>query len=267
MDHLLTRRALLKTTISSGGAVVLTPWLSCGKAHAFSRISRGTSDDEFEQILEAVELALPDDLLPSRTDTDWAFAELSRARPMIRAAAIEMGIDVDNELEVGGELIAEYDWEPRTYAELLALEEQIYDALGEIPESNYGGIAGDGLRRLFAKILAALGIRDAWNAFREVLEELGESILEAIGRAIRNKEWKKLRRLIGILIDLITSSKFKQRLAQRIGEAAAARIIGRILAKALPIVGWVILIAEFAWAIAEQFLRIAQTELPASVEA
>jgi hypothetical protein len=266
MNFLLTRRAVVKNVFISAGAGVLALKIF-GESHPFSRISSSKSADEFEEILEAVDLALTDDFLPSRTNTEWAFSELSRTRPMIRAVSVEMGIDVDGEIEVGGELIAEYDWESRTYAELLALEEEIYDALGEIPESNYGGVAGDGLRRLLAKILAALGIRDAWNAFKEVLEELGESILEAIGRAIRNKEWKKLRKLIGILIDLITSSAFKERLAHRIGEAAAARIIGRILAKALPIVGWAILIAEFVWAIAEQFLRIAQTEFPGFVQA
>lgn len=61
--------------------------------------------DDFEEIITAVNNALPDYYLPSREEAEWAFVELSRARDVLRNVVVEMGFDA-----------SDYDWSPRTNA-------------------------------------------------------------------------------------------------------------------------------------------------------
>jgi hypothetical protein len=56
------------------------------------------------------------------------------------------------------------------------------------------------------------------------------------------------------LLDIIISSEFFERLARRIGRAAAAKVVGKILAKFIPVVGWIWLIGAIIWAFAEEFI-------------
>lgn len=110
----------------------------------------------------------------------------------------------------------------------------------------------DSNRKWVAKIFAAFGIGEAYQAVLEVLE--ADGILQLIARALRERDWSSLRTFLKMLADLLTSKPFFRKLAHKIGENAAAPVVGQVLGKCLPFVGWALLITGLVWAIVEQFL-------------
>jgi hypothetical protein len=113
---------------------------------------------------------------------------------------------------------------------------------------------GDIARKALAKLLAILGVTEFYEAFLAVLEQGWGNILKDLGEAITSRNWKRVRALLKKLLDIIISSEFFERLAARIGRAAAAKVVGKILAKFIPIVGWIWLIGSIIWAFAEEFI-------------
>ena len=71
------------------------------------------------------------------------------------------------------------------------------------------------------------------------------------------KLWQaKLRRdltLIGTLLKKLISplcgKQFRKKVARKLGKKASVILIGRVLAKAIPVVGWVLLIASIIYAV------------------
>jgi hypothetical protein len=105
-------------------------------------------------------------------------------------------------------------------------------------------------RKLLAKILAGLGIKEAYNAFAELLE----NDLKYLGKAVDKKNWKRVAKLLELILRKILSKPFFIKLANKIGVAKATKIIAKIGAKFVPYVGWAILIAQLIWAFAEELL-------------
>ncbi len=109
-----------------------------------------------------------------------------------------------------------------------------------------------GTRKWIAKLFAALGVGDFYAAMLEVLDE--DRTLKLLLDALRRREMDSVRTFLRMLMRFIGSREFLRKLAQKIGQSAAARLVGKILGRCLPFIGWALLIGGIIWAIAEQFL-------------
>jgi hypothetical protein len=139
--------------------------------------------------------------------------------------------------------------------ELEALIAQQMPDLNTVVPSLVAGMGSvDLARTLIAKLLAIFGLSEVLPAFWEVLEQGWGNILKELGEAIQARDWRRVRRLLKKLLDIIISQEFFNRLKQRVGAKLAAKIVGKILAHFIPVVGWVLLIGAIIWAIAEEFI-------------
>lgn len=209
-----------------------------------------------------MEQSLPGTAKASHTQTAAYFDYACEIKAFVKEFAQSIGIDTAATITVEGEKIDVYDWTCLNYNAFEALVAQTEQQLSvEVPDlklvvpSWVAAMGPDDLaRKALAKILAILGVTEFYEAFLAVLQEGWGNILRDLGEAITRRDWKRVRALLKKLLDIIISSEFFERLAQRIGRAAAAKVVGKILAKFIPIVGWVWLIGAIIWAFAEEFI-------------
>lgn len=206
--------------------------------------------------------SLPGTAKASNTQTAAFFDYACEIKEFVKEFATSIGIDVNATITVEGEKIDVYDWSCLDYASFEALVAQTeQDLIAQVPDlkavvPSWVEAMGptDLARKALAKILAILGVTEFYQAFLEVLEQGWGNILKAIADAIVARDWKKVRALLKKLLDIIISSEFFERLAAKIGRRAAAKVVGKILAKFIPIVGWIWLIGSIIWAFAEEFI-------------
>lgn len=99
---------------------------------------------------------------------------------------------------------------------------------------------------IISKVFTALGIGAEAAALVAILRADGW---------FRRELWSSLSRSarsIRQLLTYLTSSAFSTRVRQRLGQAALARIAGRIAARAVPFVGTALLAGNIIWAIGNQ---------------
>ena len=100
-----------------------------------------------------------------------------------------------------------------------------------------------------SKVLAALGLKDVSTAIFEVLSEAGWLDPRLWGR-------RELPRTLERLLNwMLRNPAFRRKLAEKIGAAAAARVIGKIAARFIPVLGWALLIGSLLWATYEQWTK------------
>lgn len=200
--------------------------------------------------------------------TTCRFDHLKAVADYAKDVAAQSGIDVDQTVLIEGEYVPVYDFSVPTYAAFEAEAttiKAVFDAgpdfLTTYPilsdgwaqhDFNVAANVGDAAKWFASKLLAALGIKEAYAGFLVALEATAGGLLKALGRAIRNRNLKKVIKLIIKIIKVIAGKKFRQKLIQEVGEAAAKKIIGKILAKAVPFIGWIFLALALAWALLEE---------------
>jgi hypothetical protein len=205
---------------------------------------------------------LLDGFLPNWNQTNAAFASLTVAQQQVKATMIGQGLNPDETITpVPGYVIPKYDFAPLTWNQFIDLE---VEALAEIEyeavRSDLKSVLASASRVIIAKIAGVLGIKDIWDAFLDVIDDLAEGLLKKIADAIKNKQWKLLGQLLEQLFNLITDPDFLHFLGQKIGVEKAKKIIGKIISKALPIIGWAVTVGQLVWAVAEQYLAIMSLE-------
>jgi hypothetical protein len=168
-----------------------------------------------------------------------------------------------------------FDYSFPSYDELEALAESIAREIDDVPipalehlpslyTADSGGmILADtraepgtekGARHWIGKLFGCLGFGEAYKDFLGVLEAEQGSLLEFIAVAFRKREWSLVKVLLKKLLSFLMSSAFLKKLAEKIGETAAAKLLGKIAAKFVPFVGWALLIGSIIWGFAEEFV-------------
>lgn len=206
--------------------------------------------------------SLPGTAKASLTQTEAYFNYACEIKAFVKEYAASVGIDPNATMTVEGEKINVYDFSCLDYKAFEALvaqtEAQLIQQVPNLPAVIPGFMAAMGPvdlgRKAIAKILAVLGVSDFYKPFLEVLEEGWGNVLKDLAEAIDRRDWKRVRVLLKKLLDIITSSAFFDRLKAKIGAQAAAKLVGKILARSIPIVGWVYLVGLIIWAIAEEFI-------------
>lgn len=204
--------------------------------------------------------SLPGSAKASHTLTSAFFDYTCEILDYVKEVSESLGIDTTATVVVDGETIDVYDFTCLNYEDFEDLVETTDDALKEIdlativPGWMQALGPNDFARKALAKLLAVLGVSEFYTAFLSTIEEGWGNILQALGEAIARRDWSMVRRLLKKLLDILISSEFFERLAARIGRNAAAKIVGKILAKFIPIVGWIWLIGSLIWAIAEEYI-------------
>jgi hypothetical protein len=170
-----------------------------------------------------------------------------------------LGIDVDATVEIGGDSIPVYDFSVLAYDDFIDEKTLIATAFAiAIPDIKAAfpvflvAFQADVGREVLSKLLAALGVKEVHQALLETFEAVGGTLVEDLGKAVRAREWGRVRTLLIRLLNLVKSKKFFQTLASKIGETAAKKVIGKVLARFIPFVGWALLIGSFVWAVAEE---------------
>lgn len=112
----------------------------------------------------------------------------------------------------------------------------------------------EAIREWVAKIFAALGVKEAYQAMLEALESQAPRLMEELGRNIATKQWRAVTNILKSLFRIFTSGPFLRKLAEKIGVRAASKLIGQIAAKFVPFLGWALIVASLVWAVAEEFI-------------
>lgn len=118
-----------------------------------------------------------------------------------------------------------------------------------------GGLSA-GLRLALSKVLGVLGLKEIWQAVLDILETYYKTLWTAFWRAIKEKRWKDAIKFLTQLIKKMMSKRFKQVLIGRVGKSVAAKIIGKLAAKFVPVLGWAVVVGEIVWAVAEQYINL-----------
>jgi len=206
--------------------------------------------------------SLPGTAKTSLTQTEAYFNYACEIKAFVKEYAASVGIDSNATMTVEGEKIDVYDFACLDYKAFDAIVAQTEaQLLAQIPDLSKvvpGLMAAIGPvdvgRQVLSKLLVILGVSDFYPAFLEVMQEGWGNILKDLGEAIAERDWNKVRRLMKKLLDILISSEFFERLAAKIGRRAAAKVVGKILAKFIPVDGWVWLIGAFIWAVAGELV-------------
>jgi hypothetical protein len=223
--------------------------------------------------LLAFDARMPAPIAPVARSTTAAVFDEARAI----AAELESVLrSLDGKRRIGR---VEFDFDLPTYADFLERERGVQAGLRKLPDAAFAFLlAGDGtalriaddrstrgqfkdepgepeptgVRKWIAKLFAALGVGELYGAVLEVLED--DRTLKLLLDAIRRKDWDSAKTFLKMLLRFLGSSEFLRKLGQKIGQTAAAKLVGSILGKCLPFVGWALLIGSFIWAVVEQFI-------------
>lgn len=149
------------------------------------------------------------------------------------------------------------------YAQFLAAEAQVLYELTGGRATNSQGVhamvaagqlsADDGKLMLFlSKLAAACGLPGIGSGFTDTfLDECG-SLWKEFGKQIDSGAYKAAAKTAGKILDKILSGKFAKKLADKIGKAAAGKILRKLGASCVPFLGWAWLLASFIWTYIEQ---------------
>lgn len=110
-------------------------------------------------------------------------------------------------------------------------------------------------RLILSKICALLGIDGLVDGFTDAVLENCGGLLKELGKQIDAGQYKKAAKTLGKILDKMVSKKFAKKLAEKIGKEAAGKILKKIGAKCVPVIGWGLLIADAIWTIIEQWLE------------
>lgn len=135
------------------------------------------------------------------------------------------------------------------FHEMLALEH----ACAFRPVLLQAGAAGAGKKKVdseklgkevFFKICGALGIIEVYGTILEIFNKTRPKLMKELGEAMAKRNIKKLTKIIKKILKLMTSKRFLKLLTAKVGRKLAAKIVGKIAAKAIPILGWAMLIGN-----------------------
>jgi hypothetical protein len=261
-----SRRNFLKSSLFVSAGTLLLPGAfgqQGGQVQTVAKIAQHNPEAIALGVIDSIMGLLPDGALPTWQQTNAAFANFVVAQQQVKATMIGRGLNPEATIEpVPKYVIPMYDFAPLSWNAFIDLE---IEALAYIePEAVPTDVTSallNGGRVFLAKLAGVLGINDILQAFWAVLDDLAEGLLKKIAEAFKNKQWKLLTQLLGQLFDVITDPDFLYFLGQKVGTEKAKKIIGKILSKALPIVGWAVTIGQLVWAFAEQYLDIMSLEV------
>lgn len=103
-------------------------------------------------------------------------------------------------------------------------------------------------QNVLSKVIAGLGLKEIQDALFE--DEVIKGLVQGEVGAGGTK--KNLKDLIKRIIDHISSKEFSKKLSQKLGAKVAGKILGGLAARAIPILGWALVIGSVVWAILEQ---------------
>lgn len=124
-------------------------------------------------------------------------------------------------------------------------EKEIQDELKRT-DSRFGGVGG----LLASKILAIFGVKDICSAVCEVFWSL--ELIQPLETAVISGQWRKAAKALGRILDTMTSRRFLRLLSSKVGTKTASRFVGKIGARCVPILGWLILIGSLVLTIRQQ---------------
>jgi hypothetical protein len=215
--------------------------------------------DLIERTAELDRSSEPGFVKPTEALTRAHFDYFIDVASLARNVSERLGIDVDASTIIGGETVLVNDFSVLSYDDFIdektiletALAISIPDIKAAFPAITIA-FQADVSRTVISKLLVALGVKEAHQAFLECLEELLPTELEDLAKAIKARQWRRVGRLVKKVLTTITSKAFFNKFASKVGEVAARKIIGKIAAKFIPVVGWGILIASLIWAFGEE---------------
>jgi hypothetical protein len=190
-----------------------------------------------------------------------------------QALANELNFPATVSLEGSAAPATTFDYSFPSYDEFEALAESIareiddvhIPALDQLPSlytADSGGViladtraepgTEKGTRHWIGKLFCCLGFGELYKDFLGVLEAEQGSLLELIALAFRKREWSLVKVLLKKLFSFLMSLAFLRKLVEKVGETAAAKLVGKIAAKFVPFVGWALLIGSIIWGVAEE---------------
>lgn len=107
---------------------------------------------------------------------------------------------------------------------------------------------------IVSKLLAALGIKEGVKGFNEAFIDVFGDDLESLGKHIDEKEYKKAAGKLTKILKGLAGKEFRKKLGEKVGLKLAGKILAKIGAKCIPLIGWGYFAGSLIWAIAEQWL-------------
>ncbi len=218
-------------------------------------------NDSISRLVE-LDSMFPQSRKPTKDVTAAMFDYFCELKQYAKDIAERQGIDTSATITIGGEKIPVYDFSCITYDQF---HNDAADIVGYIdatytdPFKTFPGLRGGfdqprDWKYYVGKILGLLGLKDIWQAGLEILEGEVPALMTALGEAAAARNWSALRELFALLFDFLLSLRFFNALKAKIGEVAARKIIGKLAAKFVPLLGWAVLIGQLIWGLAEEFL-------------
>lgn len=103
-----------------------------------------------------------------------------------------------------------------------------------------------------SKLFAICGLPGIGSGFTDAfLDECG-SLWKELGRQINNGSYKAAAKTTAKILKKMMTPRFAKKLANKIGKAAAGKLLRALGAKCVPVVGWAWLIGSFIWTFIEQ---------------
>jgi len=217
-------------------------------------------EDLISRILN-YESLFPSAEMPTHDETVAAFDRLKNLSDYGRSVFSGMGVDVNDE--------SRYDWQFPTYAEFdveVMKIESYLNSSGVGPgsfavfssayvEVDQGqGKKGNRNTTIMSKLAAALGVREGWQGIVAVLEAEYPELVRALARNLALKRWGRVATVLKSILKVMMTRAFWKALAKKVGAKTTQKIMGRIMARWVPFLGWILIIGSFIWAFAEQLL-------------
>jgi hypothetical protein len=243
--------AALASPLALGAAGALTPAAGTDQTAA-ERPSTGLdpATDLMESSLDFLDRAINEawsiygqrDVLTQRWEEGRGY--FAQMQEQAAALGLAMNIVVDDTLAPeDGTFAIDFVTPLPTVDEFLANEDV------NLAELQKAGPA-DNVRKVIAKILGLLGIKEASQAIFEILGE--EGLIAVLDAAIKSGSLKAIGAAILKILEKMITKAFLKKLAEKIGIKAAAKIVGKISARFVPFLGWALLIGQLLWGIGEQ---------------
>lgn len=112
--------------------------------------------------------------------------------------------------------------------------------------------AGDDQNIFLAKLLAALGIEEAVDGFKEAFNDVCGDDWKKFKKHADNGKWKKAGKALKRMLKKLPGKAFTKKLTEKVGKKTAAKIVAKIASKCVPILGWGLFAASLLWAFVEQ---------------
>jgi hypothetical protein len=235
-----------RTFLSAATGAALVSGLA-GEEKASSQVVPGTGEPEIDLLDQA------DSYLQNAIANDSSIARNLNALNILYDQGNQLFLAIRAELDAIGFEFTLAGIVPDTtsplpsFSEFLALERSNLAALNQ----GFAGVNDQATalaKKALAKLLGIIGIGDVAEVIYQLLNvELGE-----LGAALAAKNWKKAAAVTGKILKALISPAFLKLLGEHIGTVRAGKIVGKIVGRLVPIIGWLILVGQLIWALKEE---------------